>query len=143
MSRVRQILEGLGFERRRTSARGRRSYFYARVPPTGRAPVSLCPTEPEQLSPKRPSPKNKQPLVAKDGMVSGSVELVAKAHGDRIGYGWFKSLDGETYTKVRETIQASTVVTGLTPGVLYYFQLRVTTIDGPGWISDVVSLIVR
>jgi hypothetical protein len=95
------------------------------------------------MTPKRPSPRNKQPLVAKDGMVSGSVELVAKAHGDRIGYGWFMSLDGKTFTKVRETIQASTVVTGLTPGVLYSFQLRVTTIDGPGWASDVVSLIVR
>jgi hypothetical protein len=95
------------------------------------------------MTPKRPSIRNKQPLAASDGATSGTVVLRAKALGDRIAYGWYLSLDGETWTFIRQTMQASTVVTGLTPGRVYFFQLRPVTIHGPGKATDVVSLLVR
>jgi hypothetical protein len=95
------------------------------------------------MTPKRPSLRNKQPFAVTDGAVSGSVRLVARAQGDRIAYAWFQSLDQKTWTNIRQTIQANTVVTDLTPGLLYFFQLRTTTLHGPGWVSDVVSLLVR
>ena len=47
-SRVSRILEGLGFERRRASAAGRRSYFYARAHEGARAPLPHCPTSNEK-----------------------------------------------------------------------------------------------
>jgi putative DNA primase/helicase len=46
-SRARRILEGLGFERRRAMASGRRSYFYARAHEGGGAPLPHCPTSNE------------------------------------------------------------------------------------------------
>jgi|HubBroStandDraft_1064217.scaffolds.fasta_scaffold252951_2 hypothetical protein len=95
------------------------------------------------MSMKRPSLRNKVPFAVADGLVSGSVRLIAKSAGDRAAYEWQMSTDGTTWTFVRLTLQASTLVSGLTPGRTYSFRMRVQTKDGLGDWSQVVSILVR
>jgi hypothetical protein len=95
------------------------------------------------MSAKKPSPRNKVPLAAVDGPCSGAAELIAKSAGDRAAYGWQLSLDRRTWTQVRQTLQSRTVLFDLTPGLLYFFRLLITTKDGLVMTTDVVSLLVR
>jgi hypothetical protein len=95
------------------------------------------------MSVKRPSIRHKLPFEARQGMVSGSVDLIAKCAGDRAGYAWQRSLDQKTWVTIRSTIQSRTLVTGLTPGLTHYFRLSVLTKDGPGDFGPVVALLVK
>jgi len=91
---------------------------------------------------KRPSIRTKPALEVVQGDVSGSASLRAKSAGDRASYEW-RYRDSETqWTLAPVTIQSTTVIGGLTPATKYSFQLRVTTKDGPGAWSQVVSLVV-
>jgi hypothetical protein len=95
------------------------------------------------MSVKRPSLRHKLPFEARQGAVSGTVDLIAKCAGDRAGYEWQLSNDQKTWVAIRSTIQSSTLVTGLTPSLTYYFRLSVLTKDGPGDFGQVVALLVR
>jgi hypothetical protein len=92
---------------------------------------------------KNPSPRNKIPFQAMDGTVSGSARLVAKSAGDRAAYEWQYGTDGRTWNRAPMTLQASTVLFGLTPGTTYSFRLRVVTKEGEASWSDVLSLVVK
>jgi hypothetical protein len=83
----------------------------------------------------------KAPIAVKQGDVSGSVKLVARAQG-RAGYQWQKSLDGLAFENLPATLQAKTTVEGFAPGTAAYFRYRPITKAGEGNWSNVVSLIV-
>ena len=81
-------------------------------------------------------------LAARQGAVSGTARLVAKAAGHRAGYEWQCSTDQKTWTSLPVTLQAATDVASLTPGTTYFFRVRPVTRDGEGNWTQTVSLIV-
>lgn len=77
------------------------------------------------------------------GELSGSVVLDAKAAGVTALYYWELSSDQKTWISAPDTFQASTVISGLTPGQVYYFRFRVRTRAGMSDYSQIVSLLVH
>jgi len=79
------------------------------------------------------------------GAVSGSAKLVAPSAGQRASYEWEYSTDGgKTWVTQPVTMQAKTIVTGLTPGASVQFRYRpVTPKGGEGDWSHSLPLIVR
>jgi hypothetical protein len=86
---------------------------------------------------------NKAEISAKQGSVSGSVNLAAKAPAKRAAYAWQYSLDQKTWTSIPPTLQAKTGVSGLAVGTTYYFRVQVLTMTGEANMSQVVSLVVK
>jgi hypothetical protein len=83
-------------------------------------------------------------FTAVEGVVSGTAKLVAASAGPRTAYEWESSVDGgKTWVTTPATLQARTVVTGLTPGATVQFRYRVLTKTGEGNWSQPVSLIVK
>ncbi len=78
------------------------------------------------------------------GPVSGSAKLVTKSAGARASYEWQYSTDGgKTWVAAPGTLQAKTVIMGLTPGGTVQFRYRALTKTGEGDWSQVVQLIVK
>jgi hypothetical protein len=66
------------------------------------------------MSVKRPAVQTKPPFAVKPGRVSGSVQLVVRAAGDRASYLWRWSTDGGvTWHDAPQTMQAKTEIAGL------------------------------
>ncbi len=86
---------------------------------------------------------DKAALAAKQGSVTGTVNLVAKAAAKRAAYTWQYSVDQKTWTTVPSTIQSKAGVSGLTAGTMYYFRVQSITGAGVGDWSQVVSLLVK
>jgi hypothetical protein len=86
---------------------------------------------------------DKPALAAKQGSVTGSVNLVAKSAAKRAAYNWQYSTDQKTWTTVPMTIQAKTGFAGLTAGTQYYFRVQPVTDSGVTDWSQVVALIVK
>ena len=86
---------------------------------------------------------DKPTLGVKQGSVSGTVTLAAKAAGHRAAYAWQYSTDQKTWTSVPQTLQAKTGVSGLMTATLYYFRVQVLTITGEQDWSQVASLVVK
>jgi hypothetical protein len=86
---------------------------------------------------------DKPALGVKQGSVSGTVNLAAKAPAHRASYAWQYSTDQKTWTSAPQTLQAKTGVSGLTAGTTYYFRVQVLTMTGEGDWSQIVSLLVR
>ncbi len=83
-------------------------------------------------------------FAAKPGMVSGSVKLVAASAGHRSGYEWSYSTDGgHTWVNAPFTLQARTVIPGLTPATTVQFRYRAVTKGGEGDWSQVITFIVK
>ena len=97
---------------------------------------------PAGMSVQKPGVHTKGEFVAKQGSVSGSVHLVAKAAGDRASYDWQYGTDAKSWTVAPPTLQAKTDIQGLVPATLYYFRVRSLTKAGLGDFSQVGSLIV-
>jgi hypothetical protein len=86
----------------------------------------------------------KPALAVKNGDVSGSVKLVAKAAAKRVSYNWQQSLSvSAPWTELPTTLQAKTMVSGLTPGAKVFLRVRPVFKDGPGNWSQSVSIIVQ
>jgi hypothetical protein len=85
---------------------------------------------------------DKAALLAKQGSVSGTVNLVAKSAAPRAAYEWQYSLDQKTWTTLPLTLQAKTGVSGLTAGSTYYFRVQSVIPTGVENWSQVVSLVV-
>jgi hypothetical protein len=78
------------------------------------------------------------------GPVSGTAKLSTKSAGARSSYEWQYSADGgKTWVGAPGTLQAKTVITGLTPGATVQFRYRAVTKTGEGDWSQVVALIVK
>jgi hypothetical protein len=81
-------------------------------------------------------------LLADLGRVSGTARLVAQSAGDRARYDWQYSRDETTWTNAPATMQCKTDISGLLPGLVYFFRVRPTTVAGMRDWSQVVSLLV-
>jgi hypothetical protein len=73
---------------------------------------------------RKVTPRDKTQLSIKQGSVSGSIVLTAKAAGKRAAYGWRYSTDQKTWTSLAPTLQAKTGVSGLAAGTVYYFRVQ-------------------
>jgi hypothetical protein len=81
---------------------------------------------------------------ATPGTVSGAVKLMAKSAGPRSSYEWQYSIDGgKTWVIAPATLQAKTIVTGLTPAATVQFRYRAVTKAGEGDWSQTVVLLVK
>jgi uncharacterized protein (DUF2126 family) len=85
---------------------------------------------------------DKAQLGVKQGAVSGTVMVMAKAAGKRAAYDWQYSTDQKTWTSVAPTLQAKTSVSGLTVGTLYYFRVQPLLPTGEQNWSETVSFVV-
>jgi hypothetical protein len=81
---------------------------------------------------------SKPQLAVQDGLTT-MVTLVAKAVAKSAVYFWEYSLDQKTWTSAAESLKATTEITGLTPGLVYYFRFRCLTRKGKTDYSQVVS----
>jgi|SRR5665213_3877684 len=86
---------------------------------------------------------DKAALAAKQGSVTGTVNLAAKAAAKRAAYMWQYSIDQKTWTPVPSTIQSKAGISGLTAGTMYYFRVQSVTNAGVGDWSQTISLIVK
>ena len=82
----------------------------------------------------------KSGFVVKQGKVSGTARMIARAEGTRASYEWQYSEDGETWISLEPTVRASQDVAGLVPGKVYFFRYQSLTRAGTGDWSQVVSL---
>ena len=87
--------------------------------------------------------RTKQDFTVKQGAVSGSVILVAKATAIRAAYNWQSSLDQKVWSDLSQTVESRATVTGLNVGVLYYFRVCWVTRAGKSDWSHVESLFVK
>jgi len=95
------------------------------------------------LTIRKVTARSKPALAAKQGSVSGTVTIAAKAVAKRAVYTWQYSTDQKTWTTLPETLQAKTGVSGLTATTTYYFRVQSMTKEGLGTWGDVVSLLVK
>jgi hypothetical protein len=86
---------------------------------------------------------DKAALSVKQGSVSGTVVLMAKAAGKRAAYDWQYSIDQKTWTSLPPTLQAKTGVSGLTAGTVYYFRVQPLLPTGEQNWGDIVSFMVK
>jgi hypothetical protein len=81
---------------------------------------------------------------AKPGAVTGTAKVFAASAGHRASYEWEYSTDGgKTWVTAPVTLQAKTVVTGLTAGTTVQFRYRPVTKAGEGNWTQPVSLLVQ
>jgi hypothetical protein len=87
---------------------------------------------------------DKAALAVKQGSVSGTVTLSAKAAAKKAAYNWQYSLDQKTWTSLPQTLVAKTGLSGLTAATVYYFRNQTQTPKGgeSNW-GQVVSFLVN
>jgi hypothetical protein len=87
---------------------------------------------------------DKPALAVKQGLVSGTVTLAAKAAAKKAAYNWQYSIDQKTWTSLPQTLKAKTGVSGLTSGTIYYFRGQaLTPKGGEGDWGQIVFLLVK
>jgi hypothetical protein len=94
------------------------------------------------FSVRKTASRTKGPIDVVAAGVPGAVKLSAKAVAHRACYEWQFSTDQKTWTNAPATLQAKTVIPGLTTGTVYYFRFRGVTKTGEGAVSQVVQILV-
>jgi len=93
---------------------------------------------------KRVGTRVQREFVAKHGIVSGSMILVAPAAAKRAAYDWGVSADGrKTWQELPTTLQSETHLAGLQPGAEYWFRYRAVTKDGEGDWKQIGPVMAR
>ena len=87
--------------------------------------------------------RGKPDLAVKYGGVSGLLELVARAVKRARTYHWQMSGDLKLWQDLPPSTDASTTVSGLTPGAVYYFRFRSFSKAGYSDWSMAVSIIAH
>jgi hypothetical protein len=86
----------------------------------------------------------KRSFTVTQGAVSGTVKVTAEVAARRASYDWQNSLDGgKTWNTMPSSLQASTTLTGLTPGSTVSFRHRAVTKAGVGDWSQGLSILVK
>jgi hypothetical protein len=94
------------------------------------------------MSVRKTGKRSRPELQVRNTGVSGTVAADAAKVAAVAVYYWEYSLNQTDWVTVPETLQASTVITGLTPGQTYYFRFRALTRKERKDYSQVVRLIV-
>ncbi len=87
--------------------------------------------------------REKLPIAAKYGGISGAVLLVALGAGRSAVYYFQVSTDQKTWTACPNVMKCKTTVPALTVGTTYYFRVQTQTRKGLSDWSTVVSFVVR
>jgi hypothetical protein len=96
------------------------------------------------LAVKKTAVRKPRVFEAAAGTASGSAKLVAASAGPRSSYEWEYSIDGgKTWVAAPVTLQARTLVSGLTVGSIVQFRYRPVTKTGEGNWSQPASLVVK
>jgi len=78
------------------------------------------------------------------GVMTGSVKVVAPSGGKRASYDWQWSTDGgKTWTLAPSTLQSKTTLQGFAAGSTVSFRYRVTTKAGEGEWSQAIAFLVK
>jgi hypothetical protein len=91
---------------------------------------------------RKSTSRPKSAIKVETGTVPGSVKLSAKAVALRASYEWQYSTDQKTWTNAPSSLQAKTVIAGLTSGTTVYFRVRGVTKTGEGAFSQVVQIVI-
>ncbi len=91
---------------------------------------------------KKATKPSKAELSARQGAISGDVQLIARAVADTAAYYWQWSTDQQTWTRAADTLTARTTISGLTAGTRVFFRFHALTRNGVTAWSQVVSLLV-
>jgi hypothetical protein len=95
------------------------------------------------LSVRKIPTRHARVFAARPGPLSGVAALLAASAGPRSAYDWEYSTDaGKTWVAAPSTVQAKTLIPGLTPGATVQFRYRTITKAGQGDWSQSVSLLV-
>jgi hypothetical protein len=93
---------------------------------------------------RKPANHGPRTFEVKAGPVTGSAKLYAKSVGPRSAYLWQYSVDaGKTWVDWPATVQAKTIITGLTPGVTAEFRYQPVSKTGEGDWSQTVSMVIK
>lgn len=85
---------------------------------------------------KKPSLRVPKSFNAKQGAISGTVLLEINSHGSA-AYQWEMSEDATSNFSIKDvTVKSKTTITGLTPGVKYWFRVGVITSKGKQEYTD-------
>ena len=85
---------------------------------------------------KKPIVRDAKTFNAKQGKISGTVDLEINSYGTG-AYVWEMSTDPiGTWTQLEITVKSKTSVTGLTTGTKYWFRVAVITSSGKNDYSD-------
>jgi len=95
------------------------------------------------MSLRKVTPRDKPPLSVRQGFLSGTVILMAKAAARQAAYNWQHSPDQKTWTSLPQTLQAKTTVSGLTAGTVHYFRVQALVRKGEVPWGDFVSFLVQ
>lgn len=94
------------------------------------------------MSVQRSRARAKEPFAVKHGKAPGTLKIQVKAIG-RGAYYWQMSTDQASWASLPDTYQASTTVSGLTEGTIYYFRFRTLSKHGLSAWSDAVAIRAR
>ena len=86
---------------------------------------------------------DKPSIAAKQGSVTGAVNLAAKAAATKAAYTWQYSVDQKTWTTLPQTMKSKTGVSGLLAGMTYYFRFQAVTTAGVEDWSQMVAIMVK
>jgi hypothetical protein len=120
-----------------------RDYVQSEVEKVGDPALAAVMIESAFMGIRKLMKRHKPVLRASNTDVSGTVRLDAKAVGPTVTYYWSYSLDQQTWISVPDTMQAKTLISGLTPGRTYYFRFRALTRAGTVDHCQPVALIVH
>jgi hypothetical protein len=95
------------------------------------------------MTTRKVTPHDKPALAVKQGSVSGTVTLAAKAVARVATYSWEYSTDQKTWTSLPNTMKAKTGVSGLTAMTTYYFRMQALTRTGEGSWGQIISFLVQ
>lgn len=96
------------------------------------------------MSVKKTPVRKPRTFEARQGLVSGSVEVLTKAAAPRAAYDWQSSIDGgKTWVDAPSTMKSKTVINGLPPGTTVMFRFRVLTKAGRTDWSVPTALLVK
>ncbi len=95
------------------------------------------------MSVKKSSGHGKTDFEVKQGPVSGSVHLVARAEPTRASYQWEYGTEEGAWTPLDPTVRSDAKLHGLTSALPYFFRYRAVTKAGIGNWSQVVSFLVQ
>jgi hypothetical protein len=94
------------------------------------------------MSVRKTGKQSRPELQVRNTGVSGTVEADAASVARTAVYYWEYSVNQTDWVTVPATMQASTVISGLTPGQTYYFRFRALTRKERKDYSQVVRLMV-
>ncbi len=73
------------------------------------------------------------------GIAAGSIALIGPAAPHHAFHEWWQSINSIDWVRIQGTVDANTLVTGLTPGILYSFRHQIIDATGGTGMSDVIQ----